>query len=243
MSSVDAEARARERGRLSDLLPRGPQAQSEAPGPQDQRKAVTIQEIRERTGAKRPGSEDKDPCVKEPSQLDGQMVAPLTYQEEPVLEVAEVVKVRVAVDSGSVDHVASPSDIPGSVNVEQPADGKLRNFVGANNSPIANYGMALVNLEQADGDFKLSNVFQVADVCRPLHSVSKIADTDKNVLFTKKAAYVVPEGIFDKILAAITPMAVYPRVGGLYVAEMLVKDPKHDGTGKSLGFGRQGQGR
>ncbi len=236
MSSVDAEARARERGRLLDLLPRGQGAQSEAPGPQGQRKTVTVQEIRESIGAKKSGPEDKD-------QLDRQMVAPLTYQEEPVLEVAEVVKVRVAIDSGSVDHVASPSDIPGSVTVEQPADGKLRNFVGANNSPIANYGMAMVNLEQKDGDFMLSNLFQVADVCRPLHSVSKVADTDKNVLFTKKAAYVVPEGIFDKILAAITPLAVYPRVGGLYVADMLVTDPKRDGTWKSMGFGRQGQGR
>ncbi len=236
MSGVDAEARARERGRLSNLLPWGPGARGKAPEPRAQCKTVTVQEIREMAGAKKLGPEDKD-------QLDRQMVAPLTYQEEPVLEVAEVVKVRVAVDSGSVDHVASPSDIPGSVNVEQPADGKLRNFVGANNSPIANYGMALVNLEQTDGDFKLSNVFQVADVCRPLHSVSKIADTDKNVLFTKKAAYVVPEGIFDKILAAITPLAVYPRVGGLYVADMLVTDPKRDGTGRSMGFGRQGQGR
>ncbi len=68
--------------------------------------------------------------------------------------------------------------------------------------------------------------WRVADVTRPLHSVSRVTgpeegDGDHDVLFTNKKCVVVPLGV-EKILAtlAIKPVTEYKRKGGLYVAKM-----------------------
>ena len=52
----------------------------------------------------------------------------------------------------------------------------------------------------------------------------------KYVLFNNKIGVVVPPGVINKILKKITPIAEYPREGGLYCADMTLS-----------GFTRQGQ--
>jgi transcription antitermination factor NusG len=125
--------------------------------------------------------------------------------------------------------------------VEQPEDGKLRNFVGANNSRIKNFGKAKVVMTTDDGK-DIMNTFNVADVSRPLHAVSVVCDTDKEVLFTKGEAVVVPDGALSRFLGTIKAIAKYPRKGGLYVARMRVKNPRPKPATAS-GFGRQGTRR
>jgi hypothetical protein len=122
--------------------------------------------------------------------------------------------------------VAGPHSIPGTVRVERPANGKApRDFVGAKGDKIANFGLAKVVLEQQDGK-NVRTEFQVAEVCRPLHSVSAIADKGNDILFMQGRAIVVPAGSFDKLIASITVKATYERSGGLYVAEMTARDPE-----------------
>ncbi len=94
--------------------------------------------------------------------------------------------------------------------------------MGAQGKGIDHYGKARVILQTITGQY-IGNVFQVMDVCRPLHAVSKITDTGHDMLFTKRGAVVVPEGIFNAILATCEIVAKYPRKGGLYVAKMTVK--------------------
>ena len=61
--------------------------------------------------------------------------------------------------------------------------------------------------------------FQVADVARPLLSVSKICEKGNDVLCRKDAAYVLdPSG---KVVAK------FEKRNGLYVATMAVKNPKY----------------
>jgi hypothetical protein len=81
-------------------------------------------------------------------------------------------------------------------------------------------------------------------VSRPLRSAGIIADTKKEVLFTRGEAVVVPEGALSKFLGAIRQIAKYPRKGGLYVARMKAKNPnpKPKPTPAST-FGRQGPRR
>ena len=142
----------------------------------------------------------------------------------------EAVKVKIALDSGAVAHVAGPHSIPGTVRVERPANGKApRDFVGAKGDKIANFGLAKVVLEQQDGK-NVRTEFQVAEVCRPLHSVSAIADKGNDILFMQGRAIVVPAGSFDKLIASITVKATYERSGGLYVAEMTARDPEATNT-------------
>ena len=45
---------------------------------------------------------------------------------------------RIAIDSGAVNHVAGPKDVPDSVPFEKPSDGRSRNFVGAKGDIIDN---------------------------------------------------------------------------------------------------------
>ena len=173
------------------------------------------------------------------------LVAPCYYEEEDedeeILASTDEVDIDVALDSGAVAHTAGPKDLPGNTPVVQPEDGKLRNFVAANNTKIKNYGKAELTMVQ-DGGPDINNVFQVADVSRPLHSAGTICDTDKEILFTKGEAVVVPEGALSRFLGSIRQLAKYPRKGGLYVARMRAKNPRPKAA-TAAGFGRQGQRR
>ena len=182
---------------------------------------------------------------------EDEIMAPIEHEsdDEELLNVSDEVDITVAMDSGSVDHVANPKDIPKTVEVEKPANGKLRNFVAANGDRIKNYGRARVSLIQ-EGGHKVGGSFQVADVTRPLHSTGKICDENKEVLFTKGEATVVPAGALSRFLGTVRHIAEYKRNGGLYLANMKARDPKSTDkhrddkpANNNSGFGRQGAAR
>ena len=163
------------------------------------------------------------------------------FYEAPVLAAVEVKRIRPAADTGACAHCAGPGDLPDDVVVRQV---ETRNFVGPNGQPIDHFGEAIVRLEQPDGSHVSMNT-QVMGVTRPLHSVSMICDgagsgNKHNMLFTEKAGYVVPAGVFDEILKTCKHIATYPREGGLYVADMIVKPPN---VGSPAPFAGQRQGR
>ena len=84
---------------------------------------------------------------------------------------------------------------------------------------------------------------QVMGVTRPLHLVSMICDgagsgNKHNMLFVEDFGVVVPAGAFDETLKTGKHIATYPREGGLYVAEMIVKSPA---TGSPAPFAGQRQ--
>jgi hypothetical protein len=159
--------------------------------------------------------------------------------EEFIMAASKPVTIQVAVDSGCVDHIANLEHLPDSVKIQK--SGPERNFVDAQKNHIEHYGTAKVRLELESGK-NIMNNFQVGNVCRPLHSMSKIADEGHDLLVTKKAAHVVPEGVVETILAQVNVIAEYPRRGGLYVATMLAKDPELEKSA-SASFARQEQGR
>jgi hypothetical protein len=158
-----------------------------------------------------------------------------------IMVAEEEVEIWVVNDSGAVKHMANPKHLPSTVEVVRPASGKTRRFVSANNQPIEDYGEAKVDLELEDGT-EVSNVFQVADVSRPLHSTSTICDAAHEMLYTKHEAVVVPEGALSKFLESmsINVVARYQRRGGLYMAKMKAKDPR---LRRKSGFARPGPRR
>ena len=121
---------------------------------------------------------------------DGIQMLDYAEEEEVILNTDEEVEIQVAADTGAVAHCVGPDDLPGSTRVEK-KEGNVRNFVGANNSPIKHYVAARVRLELGD-DRHIQNEFQVADVCRPLHSISTVTDEGFDVLFRKGEGTVVP---------------------------------------------------
>ena len=88
---------------------------------------------------------------------------------------------------------------------------------------------------------------QLMGVTRSLHSVPMICDgagskgaNKYNMLFTEDFGVVVPAGVFDEVLKTCKKIAAYPREGGLYVAEMVVKPAS---IGSPAPFAGQRQGR
>ena len=108
-----------------------------------------------------------------------------------------------------------------------------KHFVGAGGERITKHGKCITMMTGEHG--KVGCRWQLADVTRPLYSVSRIAGPedgpgDHDVLFNNKRAVVVPPGVVEKVLQSVKPVAEYKRSGGLYLAEMTLSD-----------FVRQGQ--
>ena len=135
----------------------------------------------------------------------------------------ERVRIRPAMDSGAVDHVIHPRELPDDAVIVPNTSGK--HFRGANDSVIEKYGSCETILEGKAG--KVGCVQQLANVSRPLHSVSKtcgppggVKNAKQDVLFNNDVCVVVPPGIVVEIPKRITPIAQYDREGNLYVGEM-----------------------
>ena len=124
-------------------------------------------------------------------------------------------------DSGSVANVTHPVNIPDGVRIEPNLTGK--HFNGAGGETIQKHGDCLTLMKGEMGEVGCR--WQVADVIRPLNSVSQVTGPtegpgEHDVLFNNKRCVVVPPGVVDRVLQELRPIAEYPRVGGLYVAEM-----------------------
>jgi hypothetical protein len=132
---------------------------------------------------------------------------------------------EVALDSGAVVHVCSPSDCPGYVLEESAGSKRGQQFLMGDGGEIPNLGQKSLNLSDSDGKKELRSVFQIAAVTRPLMSVGKICDEGHKIAFDKlKAVVTNAQG------AEICRFERSPH-GGLYVAKLKLRNP--------LGFTRQ----
>ena len=139
-------------------------------------------------------------------------------EEEP-----EYIVMEAAADSGAGDNVASKADAPGYKVRPSAASRRGGRFVGAGGHGMDNQGEMTLLMEAPNGtekDTPVEALFQVADVVRPLFSVSKICDRGNNTMTFDREKAVVrnPRG---KILC------VFKRKGNLYIAQMKVRNPRH----------------
>ncbi len=143
----------------------------------------------------------------------------LNYTDED-----EFVIIEIALDSGAGDHVAAEVDAPGYSLEESPGSRRGQNFVAAGGHKMPNKGQLTLHLLAHAGDGreeKVSTIFQVADVTRPLWSVSKVCDSGYTVTFNAKTAKVTD--------ANGVVICVFERQGGLYVGRMKLKNPRWSG--------------
>ena len=69
----------------------------------------------------------------------------------------------------------------------------------------------------------------MAEVTRPLHSVSQIAgpydgDGNHDILFNNKRCVVVPPGVVEQIMQQVSAVAGYHRDGNLYLSDFTMSD-------------------
>ena len=124
----------------------------------------------------------------------------LEPEEELVAAAVEKSRIKAAMDSAAVDNVIGPDDLPAGVEPSGNTSGK--HFVGANGSHIRKYGTCDLLMEGELGEFGCR--WQVADVTRPLHSVSKVTGSKggpgkQDVLFNTQRCVIVPPGIVEEI--------------------------------------------
>ncbi len=155
----------------------------------------------------------------------------LTEEPDEIFAATEKVVIRPAVDSGAVRNVIHPKELPADVEPVPNTSGS--HFVGANHARIERYGSCKTRLDGPHGPIGCD--WELADVARPLHSVSCITGPlegpgDQDVLFNNRRCVVVPPGVVERILREVTPVMEYKREGNLYLAELTMS-----------AFGRQGQ--
>ncbi len=193
---------------------------------------------------------DKDPdfikMISEMATLgDDLLVAPLyEVEHEEILHTTEEKEVEAAIDSGCVKSCTFPEELPGGAMIH-PLPPGTPDFYGAGGDNIKRHGKVQIQMQQG-GLAPVSQVLEVADVTRTLHSLSQIVDTDKEVLFTKREATVVPDGALSKYLKFCRKLAEYFRKGGLYVGKMKIRVPKGapvKAPGRTSTFGRPGVAR
>ena len=160
---------------------------------------------------------------------------PIVVEEDPaVMAIEDFVETDIilTLDSGCVDHLADMADMPGYACVLESSPGSRRgqNFVVGNGNKVRNEGQVRLQMAITDGSNQsLSSVFQVAEITRPLMSVSRICDQDLECLFTKTCAKVLkPNG---------EVVATFERDGGLYTSRMRLRAPRPTAVGPS-GFAR-----
>ena len=131
--------------------------------------------------------------------------------------------VQIILDSGASEHVASREDFPGYEVKESHGSKTGKHYTGASGHRIRNEGESNVQMivpAGKKGPNQLSAVFQVAQVTRPLMSVSKICkDGRYDVLCRDDKAYILcreSKGV----------VAEFEKHNGLYVSTVQVKNPK-----------------
>ena len=127
--------------------------------------------------------------------------------------------------SGSCRNVTHPKTLPAGTKVTPNTSGKQ--FSGAGGEVIEKFGGCMTNIESVHG--QVGCRWHVADVTRPLHSVSQITgsyDSDGNadVLFNNRRCVVVPPGVVEAVMQHMEPVAEYHRDGNLYLSDFTMSD-------------------
>ena len=139
------------------------------------------------------------------------------------------VELDITLDSGCCDHIVDLADAPGYNAVLEPSPGSLRKqgFVVGNGSRVPNQGQVRLCMgSKEENGIGMQSIFQVAEITRPLMSVSRICDQDMVCIFAKDHARV--ENAEGKTVAR------FERDGGLYTCTMRLKRPSTTSNGQGF---------
>ena len=133
----------------------------------------------------------------------------------------EFIEVEMALDSGASVHAADRVDFPGHEVRESAGSKAGQKFGCAGGKMLANEGESDILMIAPGGiGCEISTTIQIAKITRPLLSVSQMTRSGNvQVLFKQDEALVKDDQ--GRLLA------VFKKKGGLYVANMKVKNPKY----------------
>ena len=142
-----------------------------------------------------------------------------------------MVRIRTVMDSGAADSVAPPTLAP-QVNISE-SNGSKRGqcYVSASGSRLSNMGEKVLNVQTNEG--RDANVFyQIAEVGRPLHSVSATCDRGNWVVYTSQGGFIINCQTWER--------TSFERSGGIYELDLWMRDENNYGGKSTSSFPRQG---
>ena len=103
-------------------------------------------------------------------------------------------EIEIGLDSGCCDHVRGFLDATGcsAFLAESLGSKRQHKFIAGNGERVPNEGQLLSSMGSAttNGAMKLQSCFQIADVTRPLMSVSRVCDQGLTCTFNETEAFV-----------------------------------------------------
>ena len=109
--------------------------------------------------------------------------------------------IEVTLDSGACDHILDLSDAPGCAIflVESPGSKRDQPYVVGNGAEVPNEGQVTFSLETKNGGTTPGNltktIFQVAEITRPMMSVSRICELRHKCIFDGTKAEVITKDV------------------------------------------------
>ena len=164
--------------------------------------------------------------------LDGGSLHALFDPEEEVhhlrAERKKWARMETVIDSGAAESVAPASMAPWVPT--RPSEGSKRGqvYMSANGAKLPNLGEKQFKVMTAEGN-PAAATFQVAEVTRPLCSVTRICDRGNRVVFTSEGGYI-------ENMTSGVQTGCHQR-NNVYVMEMYVEEPPAQGAAAS-GFAR-----
>ena len=141
------------------------------------------------------------------------------------------VRIRTVMDSGAADSVAPPTLAPQVDITESAGSRRGQCYVSASGTRLANMGQKVLNVTTNEGK-DTTVLYQIAEVSRPLTSVSATCDKGNWVVYTPKGGFIYNMQTGER--------TSFERQGGIYQLDLWVRDEENRGGQPSSDFPRQG---
>ena len=134
-------------------------------------------------------------------------------------------------DSGAADSVAPPTLAP-QVNISE-SEGSRRGqcYVSASGNRLSTMGEQVLNIQTNEGK-DATVLYQIAEVGRPLTSVSATCDRGNWVVYTSQGGFIINCQTGER--------TSFERSGGIYELDLWMRDESNRGSYSALSFPRQG---
>ena len=134
-------------------------------------------------------------------------------------------------DSGAADSVAPPTMAPKVAVQESPGSKRGQCYVSASAGRMPNMGQMVLNILTNEGR-DTTALYQIAEVSRPLTSVSATCDRGNWVVYTPQGGLIMNCQTGER--------TSFERKGGIYELDLWITDEDMRGGGQSTSFPRQG---
>ena len=137
-----------------------------------------------------------------------------------VLEEPEFIVTEMTLDTGATTHAADRLDFPEQEVKESAGSRSGQTFGCAGGKRLANEGeVNIVMIAPGGLECELDTTIQITKITRPLLSVSQMTKSGEVVVVCKKDEAVILNSKHEVL-------AVFKQKGGLYVADMKVRNPR-----------------